>query len=201
MPPAGILAGKEANVGNCRRSGNGGTQTCLPAACGVAQGVAQYDPSSSTQAQDPREGPSLTGRTTGSFLRHGLVRLAHEEAERSRRGTSRGARNASHDDQGAGGRQADAGLCRVLVSPLVQRGKHRPKASDKGYRFGATRPRLVERQDGGHRGAQDNVIVRAFGSRRPTLVRISVLDVPLQNGQVLAPFSHIIWEEAQGLHL
>src|SRR3954466_9192438 len=40
------------------------------------------------ETQDPHEGPSLAGRTTQSFLRHGLVRLAHEEAERSRRGTS-----------------------------------------------------------------------------------------------------------------
>ena len=53
--------------GFCRRSGNGGTQTCLPAACGVARGVAQYGPSSSTHAQDPREGPSLAGWTTGSL--------------------------------------------------------------------------------------------------------------------------------------
>ena len=86
--------------GYCRRSGNGGPQTCLPAACGVAQRGAQHGPSSPTQTQDPREGPSLAGRTTRSFLRHGLIRLAHEEAERSRRGTSRGARDASHDDQG-----------------------------------------------------------------------------------------------------
>src|SRR3954468_7197320 len=52
------------------------------------------------KTQDPREGPSLAGRTTRRFLRRGLVRLAHEEAERSSRGTSRGAHDASHDDQG-----------------------------------------------------------------------------------------------------
>ena len=75
--------------GYCRRSGNGGPQTCLPAACGVAQGVAQYGPSTSTQAQDPREGPSLAGRTTQGFLRGGLVRRACEEAERSRQGVPR----------------------------------------------------------------------------------------------------------------
>ena len=74
--------------GYCLHSGNGSPRTCLPAACGVAQGVAQYGPSSSTHAQDLREGPSLTGRTTRSFLRHALIRLAHEEAERSRLGTS-----------------------------------------------------------------------------------------------------------------
>ena len=149
----------------CRRSGNGGTQTCLPVACGVAQGVAQYGPSSSTHAQDPCEGPSLAGRTTGGFLRHGLVRLAHEEAERSRRGTSRGARDASHDDSG---RQAGASPRSVLLSSLVQRGQAQPRsteASGKGCRFGATRPRPGGLRDGGHRGAQDGVITRALRMR------------------------------------
>ena len=40
-----------------------------------------------------------------------------------------------------------------------------------------------------------------FDRRGPTLVRISVLDVPLQNGQLLAPFPLNIWEEAHGLAL
>ena len=40
--------------GYCRRSRNGGPQTFLPAACGVAQRGAQHGPSSSTQTQDPR---------------------------------------------------------------------------------------------------------------------------------------------------
>ena len=147
----------------CRRSRNGGTQTCLPATCSVAQGVARYGPSSSTHAQDPREGPSLAGRTTGSFLRHNLVRLAREEAERSRQGTSQGARLASHDDRS----QAGAGLRRVLVSSLVQRGQAQARVSSKGNHFGATRPRRAERQDGGHRGAQAGVTVRVFGRRGP----------------------------------
>ena len=107
--------------GYCRRSGNGGPQTCLPAACGVAQRGAQHGPSSSTQTQDPREGPSLAGRTTRSFLRHGLIRLAREEAERSRRGTSRGARDASHDDQ-----RRQAGASRAVSSfPLWCKGSKR----------------------------------------------------------------------------
>ena len=105
--------------------GTGDTQTCLPAACGVAQGVAQYGPSSSTHAQGPREGPSLARRTTGGFLGHNLVRLAHEEAERSRRGTSRGAHDASHDDRGqAGARRAPA--CAESLIPLwCKEGKRR----------------------------------------------------------------------------
>ena len=127
--------------GYCRCSGNGGPQTCVHVACGVAQKGAQRGPSSPTQTQDPREGPSLTGRTTRSFLRHGLVRLAHEEVEKSRRGTSRGARDASHDDSG---RQAGASPRSVLLSSLVQRGQAQPRsteASGKGCHFGATRPR------------------------------------------------------------
>ena len=152
--------------GYCRRSGNGGPQTCLPAACGVAQRGAQHGPSSSTQTQDPREGPSLAGRTTRSFLRHGLIRLAREEAERSRRGTSRGARDASHDDQR---RQAGASPRSVLLSSLVQREQAQPRsteASGKGCHFGATRPRLGGLRDGGHRGAQDGVTTRALCTRR-----------------------------------
>ena len=152
--------------GWCRCSGNGGPQTCLPAACGAAQKGAQRGPSSPTQTQDPREGPSLTGRTTRSFLRHGLVRLAHEEAERSRRGTSRGARDASHDDSG---RQAGASPRNVLLSSLVQRGQAQPRSTEalgKGCHFGTTRPRPGGLRDGGHRGAQDGVITRALHRRR-----------------------------------
>ena len=40
--------------GYYRHFGNGGPQTCLPAACGVAQKGAQRGPSSPTQTQDPR---------------------------------------------------------------------------------------------------------------------------------------------------
>ena len=52
-------------------------------ACGLRRGSkeAQHNPSSSMQAQDPHEGPSLAGRTTRGFFRRGLVRQAHEEAE------------------------------------------------------------------------------------------------------------------------
>ena len=78
------------------------------------------------------------------------------------------------------------------------KGQAQARVSSKGNHFGATRPRLAGRQDAGHHGAQDGVIVRVFGRRGPTLVRISVLDVPLQNGQLLAPFPLNIWEEAQG---
>ena len=96
-------------------------------ACGLRRvsKEAHDSPSSSTQAQDPREGPSLAGRTTRSFLRHGLVRLAHEEVESSRLGTSRGAHDASHHDRD----QAGTTLHSVLVSSLVQRGQAQARST------------------------------------------------------------------------
>ena len=87
------------------------------------------------------------------------------------------------------------------LSSLMQREQAQARASSKGIHFSATRPRPAERQDGGHRGAQAGVTTRAFSRRGPTLIRISVLDVPLQNGQLLAPFPLNIWEEARGLCL
>ena len=73
----------------CRCSGNGGPQTCLPAACSVAPPVAQYGPSSSTNTQDPREGPRLALWTTQNLLRSGLTKQTREEVERSRQGVPR----------------------------------------------------------------------------------------------------------------
>ena len=148
----------------------------------------------------PSRGTSLAGRTTRSFLRRGLVRLAHEEAERSRRGTSRGTRDASHDDSG---HQAGASLRSILLSSLVQRGQAQPRsteASDKGCHSSARRPRLAGRQDGGHLGAQDGVIASAFGSRRSTLVRITCTRCSPSKWSLWAPFPLNIWEEDQGLY-
>ena len=145
------------------------------------------------KTQDPREGPSLAGQTMQGFLKDDLVRQARGEAERSRQGTSRGAHDASHDDQGC---QSGVSPRSVLLSSLVQREQAQARASSKGTRFGATRPRPVQRQGGSHCGPQASVTTRAFGRRGPTLVRISVPAVALQNGQLLAPFPLNIWEEA-----
>ena len=119
--------------GYCQCSGNGGPQTCLPAAYGMARVVAQCGPPSSTQSSRPSRGASLAGRTMGSFLRSSLVRLAREEVERSRRGTSRGVRDESHDDRSqAGARWALA--CAESLFPLwCKGGKHR-----QGYQAKAT---------------------------------------------------------------
>ena len=64
--------------GYCQRSGNGGPQTCLPAAHGMAPLAARYGPSPPTNTQDPREGPSLARRTTQDLLGGALTRLARE---------------------------------------------------------------------------------------------------------------------------
>ena len=63
----------------CRCSGNGGPQTCLPAARSMAPPAALYGPSSPANTQDPREGPSLARRTMQDLLRGSLTRLACEE--------------------------------------------------------------------------------------------------------------------------
>ena len=119
--------------------------------------------------------------------------------ENKARGTSRGARDVSHDDQD----QAGASLHNVLISSLVQRGQAQAwstEASRKGFHIGATRPRPAEWQDGGHHGAQDSVITSTFGSRRPPLVRIACTSCPLSKWSLLDPFPLNIWEEDQGLY-
>ena len=77
------------------------------------------------KTQDPREGPSLAGRTMQDFLRNGLARQARKEVERSRQGTSRGARDASYDDRDqAGARRAPTYA--VSLFPLwCKGGKHK----------------------------------------------------------------------------
>src|SRR3954463_16639547 len=99
-----------------------------------------------------------------------------------------------------GARRAPARAVSSLSS-LVLREQAQTRGSSKGTHFGAIRPRPAPRQGRSHCGAQASVITRAFGRRGPTLVRISVPDVPLQNGQLLAPFPLNFWEEAQGLCL
>ena len=152
-----------------------------------------HQPKLNTLARGQASRGGRQGASSGAASPGKLVRRRRDQGK----GTSQGARDASHDDRD----QAGAGLRSVLVTSLVQRGQARARVSNKGNHFGATRPRLAERQDGGHRGAQVGVTTRVFGRRGPTLVRISVLDVPLQNGQLLAPFPLNIWEEAQGLAL
>ena len=96
--------------------------------------------------------------------------------------TSRGPRDVSHDDLD----QAGASARSVLVSSLVLRGQAQARsieASSKGFHIGATRPRPVGRQDGGHHGAQDGITARAFRRRRPLLSGEAVLAVPFQIGR------------------
>ena len=121
-------------------------------------------------------------------------------AERSRQGgTSRGSHDVSHDDQG----QAGASDRIILVSSSVLRRQAQSRsteASSKGFNISATRPRLAGRQDRGHRGAHNSITTRAFGRRRPPLVRIACTSCPLSNWPLWHPFPLNIWEEDQGLY-
>ena len=97
--------------------------------------------------------------------------------ETKSRGTSRGSCDVSHENRG----QAGASARSVLTSSFVlkrQAQARSPEASGKGFHIGATRPRPAGRQDGGHPGAQDGVTTRAFGRRRPPLVRIACTSCP-----------------------
>ena len=184
--------------GTCRCSRNGGPQTCLPAACGVAQRgpsmahLHQHKPKTLARGQASRGGRREASSDTASS--GWLTRGRRDQGG----GTSRGARDASHDDQGC---QSGASPRNVLLSSLVQREQAQARASSKGVHFGATRLRPAQRPEGSHCGARAGVTTKAFRRRGPTLVRISVPAVPLQNGQLLAPFPLNIWEEAQGLCL
>ena len=77
---------------------------------------------------------SRGGRQDASLEAASSGRLVRRRRDQGR-GTSRGARDASHDDRD----QAGAGLRSVLVSPLVQRGKAQARsteASSKGSHIG-----------------------------------------------------------------
>ena len=154
--------------GYYRCSGNGGPQTCLPAAHSEAK----------QQAIRPifinkvfktlaRVQASRGGRRKTSSGVAWPGRLTRSEDIKARR-TSRGSRDVSHDAR----HQAGASARNVLVSSLVLRRQAQAKsteASGKGCYIGATRPRPGGRQDGGHRGAQDGVTARVFCRRRPLL--------------------------------
>ena len=102
------------------------------------------------------------------------------------RKTSRGPRDVSHDDQVHAGASAHS----VLASSLVLRRQAQARsteASGNGFHIGATRARPAGRRDGGHRGAQDGVTTRAFGRRRPPLVRISCTSCPPSNWSLWIP--------------
>ena len=95
-----------------------------------------------------------------------------------------------------------APACAVSLFPLWCKGsKHRPRPQAKAT--------ISVQQDQDQQDGRTEVTVEPkpasssgpFGRRGPTLVRISVLDVPLQIGQLLAPFPLNIWEEARGLRL
>ena len=147
----------------------------------------QHKPKTLARGQASRGGRRKTssGAASPGWLARG--------GEIKARDTSRGLCDASHDDW--------RGKRSVLLSSLAKREQAQARASSKGIHFGATRPRPVQWQDGGHRGDQDSVIASAFGSRRPNLVGITCTRCSPSKWPLLAPFPLNIWEEAQGLCL
>ena len=82
-PFASLLRQVRARLGPggyCRRFGNGGTQTCLPAAWAWLKEWPSTAHLRQHMLKTLARGQASQGRATGGFLRHGLVRLAHEEA-------------------------------------------------------------------------------------------------------------------------
>src|SRR3954469_1907736 len=140
--------------GYYRRSGNGCPQTCLPAACGVARMGAQRGPASSTQESRPSRGAKPREADDTALPQAWPPQAGSRGGGEIKAGTSRGAHDASHDDQGC---QAGASPRIVSLSSLVQRGQAQARGSSKGTHFGATRPRPVQLWEGGHHGAQDGV--------------------------------------------
>ena len=142
--------------------------------------------------------PSRGGRHKTSSGAASLGWLARG-GEIKARGTSRGFCDVSHDDQGQEGASGRS----VPVASLVLKGQAQarsPEASGKGFHIGATRPRPVGRQDGGHRGTNNSVTTRAFGRRRPPFVRIACTSCPPSNWPLWDPFSPNIWGEDPGLY-
>ena len=82
---------------------------------------------------------------------HGLIRLAREEAERSRRGTSRGAHDASHDDQGQAGARRAPAYAESLFPLWCKGGKRRQEYQAKAA--------ISMQQDQDHQDGRTEVIV------------------------------------------
>src|SRR3954463_5159375 len=139
---------------SCRRSGNGGPQTCLPAACGVAQGgparpnFINTRPKTLARGQASRGGRHSTSSGTASS--GWLTRRRRDQGGVPREVPMTKAMTTK------GARRAPARAVSSLSS-LVQRGQAQARGSSKGTHFGATRPRPVQRREGGHRGAQNDV--------------------------------------------
>ena len=181
----------------CRRPGNGGPQTCLPAAHGVAPPAVLYGPSSPANTQDPREGDDTRPP------RERPHQAGSRGAERSRQGTPR--KVSMTQAMTIGARRAPSGRQHAQCPRFLfgAKGASTGKES-RGIRqrfpYRTTRPRPAGRQDGAHRGAQDGVTTRAFGRRRPPLVRIACSSCPPLNWPLWNPFPLNIWEEDQGLY-
>ena len=134
--------------GYCRRSRNGGPQTCLPAACGVAQRGPNTDHLHQHKLKTLARGQaSRGGRQEASLGAASSGRLARRRRDQGR-GTSRGTRDTSHDDQ-----RRQAGASRAVSSfPLWCKGSKRRQ----GHQVKAS---VSVQQEQDHRNGRKEVIV------------------------------------------
>ena len=70
--------------------------------------------------------------------------------------------------------------------------------SAKCFHSGATRPRPLGRQGGGHHRAHYSLTTRGFSQAKTTLVRISCTACPLSSWAVVGYLPTNIWEEDLG---
>jgi hypothetical protein len=154
-----------SNPTHYQRSGNKGTQTCLPAAHVMGPSAAWYGPASAPTRQDPHEGPSLVRQTTprppegaatlGMLLRSGVSYAGAQphEVEVTQAMTTKA-------------RRAPAGIEEQVSSWVLRRQAQvrGPEESAKGFHSCATRPRPPGQQDGCHHRAHRSVMSRSFAS-------------------------------------
>ena len=182
--------------GYCRRSGNGGPQTCLPAACGVAQ-----------------RGPS-----TAHLHQHKLKTLARGQASRGgRHGASSGTASPGWlarrwRDQGGvphevpvtqamttkGARRAPAAQCPPFLFGAKGASAGESIKQRHPFRCNETKTSRTARRRSpwSPRRRHHQSLLQA----KTAFVRISCTSCPLSNWPLLAPFPLNIWEEDQGLY-
>src|SRR3954469_13763868 len=146
------------------------------------------------KTQDPREGPSLVGQTTRCFLRRGLLRLAREEAERSRRVPREVPMTQAMTIKGA--RRAPARSASPF--PLWCKGGKRRRENQ------AKAPISVQRDQDQSNGGKEVIVEprttspQGLWQARTNFSQDKCTRCSPQIGQLLAPFPLNIWEEAQG---
>ena len=190
-------------LGRCRRPGNGGAQTCLPAAHDVAPATAWYSPASATTIQDTREADD-----TKAFLRGAASPGWPPKSRDNKAGcTSRGTHDVSHDNQGQAGASGSSGPVSSLVLRRQVNGNGISPTSSIGTESQAISQRFPFRcnktktaRTAGRRSSpspsrrHDQRLLRS----KTTFVRIACTSCLPLNLVVVGYLRAFSWEEDQG---